>query len=211
MNYRYCYVNLLACLAFNAKVRPLKINYSWQVLYNADPKRVSNLLFWTPQLDGLGNDCSWASGTNGKEWRGRKQSLPLSRLGHHHFSQKAPGPGRGHSALRIDFTFLIVFTSNRPRRWARQDVTRTFMVMRTLLYACSTSVKRWKTNKKKGKEPSEGEWLPLWVPGGFPSICSLWGDSMDKEDKRTRFFQGSPSTPFQRWICFSTSKFQATK
>lgn len=131
MNYRYCNVNLLGCLAFNAKVLPLKINYIWQVFYNTDLKEVVILLFWTTQLDGLRNGCSWVSVTNGTLQRRCPEPAPVLRgvarhsifSGISHWARLRP---LGSVCWLHIYHYLQI--KHRPRRWEWQDVTGTFMV-----------------------------------------------------------------------------------
>lgn len=79
--------------------------------------------------------------------------------------------------LFVNFTFTIIFTSNRPRRWAWPDITGTFMVRFTFQYARSTSVRF--TTKKRGREPSEGRLTPItssWqVPFNMFSLRRQYG------------------------------------
>lgn len=82
------------------------------------------------------------------------QSLPLSRRGGP--AQQLLRKSRGAGLWPLGSVYWLPIShclhSNRPRRWAWPDVTRTYMIMCTLLFACSTSIKRLKTKtKKKGQ------------------------------------------------------------
>ena len=169
MNYRYCNVNLLGCLAFNAKVLPLKINYIWQVFYNTDLKEVVILLFWTTQLDGLRNGCSWVSVTNGTLQRRCPEPAPVLRgvARHSIFSGSATGPGCGHWGLSVDFTFITTCKSSTDLEgWSGRTSQGHLWYARSSV-CMFTSINRFKKKKKKRNQVKE-EWLQKELLAGSP-------------------------------------------